>query len=282
MKGVLISVPLALMVFVLVVSCGESGADNLAMVKIPAGGFQIGCNEEVDADCDDDEYPYFTVRLSTYKIGRYEVTVGEYQKCVEAGACNNNGDEMHYGAIADGSDPIYTDCNLGVVGKENHPMNCVTWYGAKAYCEWLGQRLPTEAEWEKAARGTDGRKYPWGNEPAASCDYAVMFDNHAGGSGCGTGGTMPVGSKKAGKSLYGLYDMGGNVWEWVNDWYGENSYMTILADNPQGPVSGSCRVLRGGAWDGSYGGRLRVSDRSGDGTPGGGYGAGHIGFRCAE
>jgi formylglycine-generating enzyme required for sulfatase activity len=211
-----------------------------SMVEVPAGEFWMGCNEAVDTECESEESPYHAVTLSAYKIGKYEVTVGEYQKCVTNGACNNSGNTQY------STNTDYSYCNLGVTGKDYHPMQCVSWYGAKAYCEYIGQRLPTEAEWEKAARGTDGRKYPWGNEQV-SCDYAVMNDPNAGGDGCGNGGTMPVGSKEAGKSLYGTYDMMGNVWEWVNDWYDGTYYESSPTNDPAGPETGGLRVLRGGA-----------------------------------
>lgn len=228
------------------------------MVDVPAGEFQMGCDSAVDDQCDYNENPYHVVTLSAYKIGKYEVTVAEYQQCVTNGACNNNGEHYHYYTNTDDS-----YCNYGAEGKGNHPMQCVTWYGAKAYCEWIGGRLPTEAEWEKAARGTDGRKYPWGNEPTVSCDYAVMYDDNAGGEGCGTGGTMPVGSKPNGVSPYGAYDMIGNVWEWVNDWYDETYYETSPTNNPAGPETGYYRVLRGGSWYyGGYDGGARASLRS--------------------
>jgi formylglycine-generating enzyme required for sulfatase activity len=243
------------------------------MVDIPAGEFQMGCNPAVETECYINERPYHAVTLSAYKIGKYEVTVGEYQKCITNGACNNNGEYYHYNTKSADS-----YCNLGATGKDDHPMQCVTWYGAKAYCEWVGQRLPTEAEWEKAARGTDGRKYPWGNEPTVSCDHAVMEDSDAGGAGCGAGNTMPVGSKPNGASPYGAYDMLGNVWEWVNDWYGETYYETSPTNNPTGPDSGDYRVLRGGAWYSVKIIDLRASARSAYSPD---Y-AHSYGFRCAE
>jgi len=254
-----------------------SGPDDIgAMMDVPAGEFMMGCNEAVDAACESGEYPYHAVTLSAYKIGKYEVTIGEYQKCVDAGDCNNdNNEEPHYATVGD-----HESCNLGTTGNESYPVQCVTWYGAKAYCEWLGGRLPTEAEWEKAARGTDGRKYPWGNEPTVSCDYAVMYDIYA---GCGTGGPMPVGSKEAGKSLYGVYDMIGNVQEWVNDWYDEDYYGSSPTSDPTGPESGSSvdyRAKRGGAWSSTNDHVLRASSRSG--LYPGSYGIYGDGFRCAK
>ncbi|HSA34030.1 MAG TPA: formylglycine-generating enzyme family protein [bacterium] len=245
------------------------------MVSVPAGEFQMGCNSAVDDQCGGDESPYHAVTLSAYKIGKYEVTVGEYQQCVTNGACNNNGENYHYYTNTD-----YESCNYGAEGKGIHPMQCVTWYGAKAYCEWIGGRLPTEAEWEKAARGTDGRKYPWGNEPTVSCDYVVMFDSNAGGLGCGTGGTMPVGSKPNGISPYGAYDMIGNVWEWVNDWYASGYYASSPTNDPTGPETGDARVLRGGSWRSYDDNRLRASSRYLYNPGGSSYY--YLGFRCAK
>lgn len=260
------------------------GPDDIgAMVNVPAGEFMMGCNDAVDSDCDSDENPYHAVTLGAYKIGKYEVTVGEYQKCVTDGACNNdNINELHY--IGNAQE---LQCNLGADGKEKHPMQCVTWYGAKAYCEWKGKRLPTEAEWEKAARGTDGQKYPWGNEPTVSCDYAVVSDDNVGGDGCGNNGTMPVGSKESGKSPYGAYDMAGNVYEWASDWYGADYYSSSPTNDPAGPDTGDLRVLRGASWgEVSSVTRFRTSSRFWHSPSytfhSGNYGGRTYGFRCVE
>ncbi|HOW50420.1 MAG TPA: SUMF1/EgtB/PvdO family nonheme iron enzyme [bacterium] len=250
------------------------------MVSVPAGEFQMGCNEAVDDICGGDEFPYHAVTLSAYQIGKYEVTVAEYRKCVESGACNNGGEHIHYSTKAD----EFSRCNFGAEGRDAHPMQCVTWYGAKAYCEWIGQRLPTEAEWEKAARGTDGRKYPWGNEPLVSCDHAVIDDGS--GEGCGTLSTWPVGSKPNGVSPYGAHDMIGNVAEWVNDWYDGDYYATSPANDPAGPEISESRVSRGGAWfdysGNLFGSNQRASYRDGCSPDGCFGGAAGDGFRCAQ
>jgi hypothetical protein len=189
----------------------------------------MGCNAAVDTECESDELPYHEVTLDKYFMDKTEVTVAAYGECVTAGGC-----------IAP-----YTGsyCNWNVGGKEDHPVNCIDWNLSKAYCEWAGKRLPTEAEWDKAARGTDGRKYQWGNG-LATCEYAVMNE---GGNGCGTDSTWSVcGKSPAGDSPYGLCDMAGNVWEWVSDWYGSAYYNSSPSVDPQGPTTGSNRVLRGG------------------------------------
>ncbi len=156
-----------------------------------------------------------------------------------------------------GKPAVYEFCNLGVSGKTQHPINCINWAMASSYCAYAGKRLCTEAEWEKAARGTDGRKYPWGNADA-TCDYAVMTLMDL---GCGTGSTIAVGSKPSGASPYGALDMAGNVYEWVSDWYSSYDPGKSSKD-PQGPSGGSERVLRGGGF-GSGGSVVRASNRVG-------------------
>jgi len=221
--------------------------DPEQMVIIPAGEFEMGCNEAVDTQCWSNECPYHTVTLSEYKIDIYEVTARQYRKCVNAGNCNNNNSSKpHYSTVNED-----LACNLGADGNEDHPMNCVTRNGAKAYCEWAGKSLPTEAQWEKAARGTDGRKYPWGNEPEVNCDYVVMAskDSSTGAEdACSADGTMSVGSFEVGVSPYGVYDMIGNVDEWVSDNYGEKYYEVSPSEDPTGPETGDLGILKGGSW----------------------------------
>jgi len=188
-------------------------------VLIPDGVFSMGCVPG-DSECSEWEEPSRPTRVDSFRIDAREVTVAGYDRCVRAGAC----------------DPAHADdasrnphCNRGRADRADHPINCVDRAGAQAYCAWTGGRLPTEAEWEFAARGgLDGKIYPWGDENV-SCERAVMDD---GEEGCGNGGTWSVGAKPAGRNGYGLYDMAGNVWEWC-------------ADSDDGFFG----VVRGGGWD---------------------------------
>lgn len=212
-------------------SCGFSR--YCGMVQVPEGPFMMGCNPERRDDCEANQLPFHEVTLSAYHMDRTEVTVGAFRACVDAGAC---------------TPPVQPapNCAWLLPDHENHPMTCVDWFQANAFCEWFGRRLPTEAEWEKAARGEDGRTYPWGEMPV-SCDLAVTFDENFGGRGCGTDDTMPVCSRSpAGDSPYGLCDMAGNVWERVSDWFGEAYFVESPIVDPQGPSAGTGRVSRGG------------------------------------
>jgi len=236
------------------------GTKGGPMINIPAGGFMMGCNSGVDKECNKNEKPYHHVNLDIYYLDKYEVAVGEYAKCVEAGRC------------AEPATGRY--CNWGKPELGNYPINCVDWNQAGNYCRWAGKRLPTEAEWEKAARGSDGRKYPWGNQDA-TCYYAVMSQ---GGDGCSRRSTWPVGSRPAGASPYGIMDMAGNVWEWVADWYGEQYYGKSPAANPKGPASGKQGVLRGGSWS-DFQETVRASERIGIRPA---RNNSDYGFRCAR
>jgi formylglycine-generating enzyme len=236
--------------------CVPDTSDETKMVLVAPGPFLRGCNQAVDNECYPDEYPYRQLRLSAFYIDTYEVTVTLYKACVAAGGCTDTSVSF---------DPVF--CNYALDGRENHPMNCVDWQQSKDYCEWARKYLPTEAQWEKAARGTDGRKYPWGNMPEASCAYAVTgLSGLIGGLGCGENRTWEVGSKPYGISPYGAYDMIGNVYEWTADWFSESYYAQAPESDPLGPANEDgdflSRVLRGGNWDNNYLENFRASYRT--------------------
>jgi formylglycine-generating enzyme required for sulfatase activity len=232
-------------------SVDEWGPDNPdCMVPVPASGFTMGCSD-ADDGCGNDELPRHDVQLSDYEIDVTEVTQAAYEDCVQDGACTapNTG-------YSPGSTP-----DLPVVN--------VAWSEAKAYCEWRGKRLPTEAEWEKAARGAEDPIYPWGND-SPTCQLCNFF-------GCGMS-SIPVGSRPAGASPYGAHDMAGNAVEWVADWYDPLYYTLSPSQDPGGPPVGSQRVARGGGF-GGIASNQRSSKRFAY-APGGI--TGNLGFRCAR
>ena len=200
-------------------------ADGMLMVYVPAGDFVMGSPE---TEGEDQERPQRRVYLDAFWIDRTEVTNAQYRACMEAGVC----DRPKCGQPAG-------------FGAPDQPVVCVSWNQAYTYCRWVGARLPSEAEWEKAARGVSGRRYPWGDQPP-TCDLAILSDES--GLGCGRGSPWPVGSRPAGASPYGALDMAGNVWEWVADSYLSDYYSQAPQRNPPGPDFGIGHVVRGGSY----------------------------------
>lgn len=210
------------------------GYQREGMIFIPPGEFWMGCaNDSLEYCLYSDEQPMHTVYLDAYFIDKYEVTNGQYAQCVSAGVCNP---------------PLYDDI-IGIGGYFNNPAYAdypvlwLNWFDAQAYCAWAGKRLPTEAEWEKAARGTDRRILPWGNQ-TVDCSLA----NYGGVWFTCVGHPTRVGSYPNGASYYGALDMAGNVIEWVSDWYDPVYYSISPYSNPTGPASGTEKVMRGGDW----------------------------------
>jgi formylglycine-generating enzyme required for sulfatase activity len=246
--------------------------DGAEMIYVPGGEFLMG-STDADPKAGDDEKPQHTVYLDAFWIDRIEVTNARYVQFLNAlgehaGVCE--GRDCVETQVEDEDSHILRQEGRYVAesGFEDHPVTEVTWYGAQAYCEWAGGKLPTEAEWEKAARGADGRSYPWGNE-LPDCDKAQYGD-------C-DGATVPAGSRPAGASPYGVLDMAGNVWEWVADWYDPAYYGSSPAQNPPGPDSGVRKVFRGGSW-GYPPTFIRASDRARNRPMYAGF---NVGFRCA-
>lgn len=249
-------------------AAAASAPPSEPLVLVAGGEFTMGLSESTTSNG-----PEHRVRLPDFRIDPTEVTVEQYARCVAAEAC---------------SSPHFDDGTCFVKGAEkweagtlpsefrlaDHPVVCVDWFQAKRFCTWRGVRLPSEAEWEIAARGTDGRPYPWGSEPP-SCERAVVKDPLP---GCGTGATQAVQSKPAGASPFGVHDMAGNVWEWVEDWFDPGYYAASPASSPKGPQLGTEKVVRGGCWASSQPRSLMVTERGrfAPGVP-----SDYRGFRCA-
>jgi formylglycine-generating enzyme required for sulfatase activity len=230
-----------------------SPKDGMQMVYIPEGKFLMGSEQR-------------KTYLNAYWIDRTEVTNAMFAQCVLAGVCNS---------------PKSKDYGVSLYG--NYPVIWVSWYQAETYCQWARRRLPTEAEWEKAARGVDGRIYPWGNDPIVGnqlnfCDKNCKYEWRRSSIDDGYSELAPVGSYPAGASPYGALDMGGNVLEWVADWFQKIIPSNAPIRNPLGPPSGTKRALRGGSFNNTEF-FVRVFARSGN-EPNLTYG--NVGFRCAK
>ncbi|MDA0998918.1 MAG: SUMF1/EgtB/PvdO family nonheme iron enzyme [bacterium] len=246
----------------------RTGNDNSAMVFVPAGTFLRGAKKGTLAKGMEDVAPGRMIVLDAFYIDKFEVTHLAYARFLaatgraapkwEPGDIRWGGDWSRFSWRSHRPEP----------GTSDLPVTLVTWFEAEAYCAWAGKRLPTEAEWEKAARGESGRLYPWGEVASASrANLGKRFS-----------GPLPVGSFPEGRSVYGAMDMAGNAAEWVADYYGERYYESSPEQNPKGPPSGNARVIRGGYW-----GQPLASGR-GDhrwqGPPGGRHGG--VGFRCTR
>ncbi len=208
---------------------------RMEFVRVPAGEFLMGSDPAKNKEAHNDELPQHRVCLSEFYIGKYPVTNTQYAAFVEA-----TGYEVQKEWIKTKKEGSYP------VGGENHPATYVIWYDAVAFCNWFSQEsghiisLPTEAEWEKAARGTDGRTYPWGQ--GIDSTRANYWGKEKGKE------TTPVDAHPAGISPYGALDMAGNIWEWINDWYDADYYAKSPAENPTGPQDTGSKVVRGGSW----------------------------------
>ena len=230
------------------IDAGSDGGMPPEMVAVAGGSFLMGCNR---GDCEDDELPIHAVTLAAFEIDRTEVTQAAYQMCVDAGSC---------------AEPT---CSWDPADQPTYPVTCVRHADASDYCAFAGKRLPTEAEWEKAARSDDGRHFPWG-DGQPDCARANAF-------GC-AGKSQPVDIHPAGESPYGAVDMAGNVSEYVADFYGATYYAGSPPSNPPGPTAGPNRVRRGGGYSGGRDG-LSTFDRVQVGPT---VREDSIGFRCAR
>lgn len=243
-----------------------SDTDGMTLLYVPAGEFIMGrpfSNEPQESKTErgrfvvQNEDPQHTVYLDAFWIDQTEVTQEMYAKCVDAGVCR-----APFCSIKD---------------TENIPVTCISRDDAAQYCTWAGRALPTEAQWEKAARGTDARTYPWGEEPA-TCDLAVINDGTNNGFCDGVNKVWPVASKPAGASPYGAMDMAGNAWEWVADTFGADTYAESPYENPTGPQEGTYATVRGGGVFDYYWYDVRTTARVISRTS---WRDSNLGFRCA-
>ena len=237
------------------------------MILIPAGEFIMGSPEGVG---NDDEHPQHSVYLDDFLIGKYEVTNNQYVEFLNAVGRNDDGAGHEFVNMDIASIRLKNEEYKVLKGWEDDPVIGISWYGSIAYAEWEGGRLPTEAEWEKAARGEDGREWPWGS----SWDIEKCNSLES-----GLQRSIAVGSYPMGASPYGVHDMAGNVYEWLADWYQDDYYESSPQQNPKGPESGAFRVLRGGS-SAEVAAKCRPSTRFGQRPDDGGDS--DFGFRIAK
>jgi sulfatase modifying factor 1 len=238
-----------------------STGSNIFLVFVPEGNFMMGSAE---GEGDEDESPQHEVKVDGFWIGKTEITVAQFRQFVNATGYRTEAGKIGRGNVwVNGrfENKLYAHwLNVNAEQSDDYPVTLISWKDANEFCRWLSRdgfacRLPTEAEWEKAARGTDSRKYPWGNEsPDAArvnLDAVQTKQNPIGN----------VGLYPAGISPFGLYDMAGNAWEWCFDWYDENYYKESPSINPTGPKKGTFKVIRGSTLGNSLGDSFNVTDR---------------------
>ncbi len=241
-------------------------------VLVPHGEFVMGCDPSDGFPCEVSSQPAHPVMLESYLIDRTEVSVGEYRTCVDAGACSATGTDGYEWKGQPFTKSV--TCNFGKPKKSAHPINCVDHAQAEAYCRFRRRRLPSEAEWEKAARGTDRRPFPWGSDKPTCELVALRFQ----GTEC-VGTTQPVSTKPSGASPFGALHMAGNVAEWVSDFYDERYYTRSPPTSPTGPQSGTMRTTRGGHFSVTDVSGLPLTERRGA-RPEDRFDT--LGFRCAR
>jgi formylglycine-generating enzyme required for sulfatase activity len=270
----------------------------MVMMFVPSGEFTMGYQEIIQSNEQNKKMQQIAhvVSLDNYWIDKTEITNDMFAKFVNATNYVTEVENFGSGYVAmpivywqkvDGASWKHPrGPNTDLINLGNHPVVQVTWKDASEYCKWAGRRLPTEAEWEKAARGDDMRKYPWGNNDWTG-EQANMTDNNfyeyiqfkemTSDKNDGYSFSAPIGSYPKGASPYGILDMAGNVWEWVSDWYGEGYYLSAPKHNPLGPSTGEVHIIRGMSWDIDYGeAAINRQINFPDGR------SASLGFRCAS
>jgi formylglycine-generating enzyme required for sulfatase activity len=270
------------LVLVFFVNLQAQPSENTEMVFVKGGEFDMGCTDK-QYSCHPDEKPVHPVSVNDFYISKYEITNAEYCRFLNDIDANPGGSYYGFEYIQIGSDHcmIYYKNDRFVVakGKENHPVVEVTWYGAKAFCHWADGRLPTEAEWEYAARGGQQQEeYIFSGSDTVGQVAWYKHNYYMGSDKKFTyrEGTLPVGRKHS--NSLGLYDMSGNVWEFCNDWYAENYYENSPSENPTGPSHSYHRVKRGGSFK-NEAAQCRVTNRE-KSVPG--YSQPDVGFRLVK